>query len=141
MLLYKREVQNSPRADMHTGLQMLFLDVSCLTLLIQQLGELTKNSLEIRENRVRIREIKISLEIREKKISLEIRENRSAWLPTSNNLRGLGWLVQWSVTQNSVSLIVTSPVLSILCFLTFVTNHVLSKVHQIISFQCGKCNF
>jgi len=94
MLLYKREVQNSPRADMHTGLQMLFLDVSCLTLLIQQLGELTKNSLEIRENRVRIREIKISLEIREKKISLEIRENRSAWLPTSNNLRGLGWLVQ-----------------------------------------------
>jgi len=79
MLLYKREVQNSPRADMHTGLQMLFLDVSCLTLLIQQLGELTKNSLEIRENRVRIREKKISLEIRGKKYRWKFVRKKYRW--------------------------------------------------------------
>jgi len=37
-------------------------------------------------------------------------ENRYPWLPTNDNLSGLGQLVQWSVTQNDVSLIVTWPV-------------------------------
>jgi len=38
---YMRKVQNSACAAIHTGLKMLFLDVPCLTLLIQRLGQLT----------------------------------------------------------------------------------------------------
>jgi len=41
LLLYTRNVENSPRADMHTGLKMLVHDVPYLTLLMQRLGQLT----------------------------------------------------------------------------------------------------
>jgi len=42
---------------------------------------------------------------------LNIRQNRNSWVPPNNTLLGLGYLVQWSVTQDDFNLIVTSPFL------------------------------
>jgi len=49
-------------------------------------------------------------------IYLKIRQSSSAWLPTSNTVRGLRYLVQWSVTQDNVRLTVTSPVLHLVIY-------------------------
>jgi len=48
--------------------------------------------------------------------NLKIRQKSRAWLTTSNTVRGLGYLVQSSVTQDNIRLIVTSLVLYLVIY-------------------------
>jgi len=72
-------------------------------------------------------------------IYLKVRQNSSAWLTTSNTVRGLGYLVQWSVTQDNIDLLLHHQSY-ISWFVIFVTNYGVD-VHQLIWFQSGKYNF
>jgi len=84
-VLYTREVRNSAGADMHTGLQMLLYDVPYLTLLMERLGKQLPNYLL-----QQFLHYFILFKILALTIYLEIHQNRSAWLPNSITLRGLG---------------------------------------------------
>ena len=118
---------------------MLLLDVLFVTLVMQRSGNQPNKLLSVTVSLLFLSYLEHKTQHNTCTVHIHnLCANRNAWLPTSDNLSGFGQLMQWSVRQNDVSLIVTWPVWYVLQPLLRTTE---SQVHQLFWFQSNKYCF